>query len=160
MGNQRHLEDYIDLLVESFKQKKNLPYKIKSGRACPDKNEKKNCRKKHGEIIVKNYDRKQKKFHVFHYSIHNPKPVFDWWQDENTLKQMILKQTKKTSYGKKPLMRLIDIKKVLEKSVNPHRYRSEQIFTRVTPDEKELLIKMAKKKDQKVADYVREKLFS
>jgi len=86
--------------------------------------------------------------------------VFDWWQDENTLKQMILKQTKKTSYGKKPLMRLIDIKKVLEKSVNPHRYRSEQIFTRVTPDEKELLIKMAKKKDQKVADYVREKLFS
>jgi len=73
VGNQRHLEDYIDLLVESFKQKKNLPYKIKSGRACPDKNEKKNCRKKHGEIIVKITTGNKKSFMCFiiQYTIQN-----------------------------------------------------------------------------------------
>ncbi len=156
MANKRHLEDYIDLLLESFKKNKNLPYKIKSGKSCPDK--KKNCRKKHGEIIVSEYDRKQKKFHVFHYAIHNPKPVFDWWQDELKLKEMILKQNQKVSYGKKPLMRLLDIKKVLDK--NEKRYRSERIEIRATPEEKELLRKIAKKNDTRLTDYIREKLFS
>ena len=156
MGNKRHLEDYIDLLLESFKKKKNLPYKIKSGKSCPSK--KKNCRKKHGEIIVKEYDRKQKKFHVFHYAIHNPKPVFDWWQDEDKLKEMILTQNKKMSYGKKPLMRLLDIKKILDK--NEKRYRSERLEIRVTSEEKEFLRKNAMKNNARFTDYIREKLFS
>lgn len=155
MGNKRHLEDYIDLLLESFRRNKNLPYKIKSGKSCPSK--KKNCRKKHGEIVVKSYDRKEKKFHVFHYAIHNPKPVFDWWQDEIKLRQMILKQNKKLSYGKKPLMRLLDIKRTLDKNAN--RYKSKRIYLRVTEEEKELLIKDAKKRDLKIADLIREKLF-
>lgn len=155
MGNKRHLEDYIDLLLESFRRNRNLPYKIKSGKSCPSK--KKNCRKKHGEIVVKSYDRKEKKFHVFHYAIHNPKPVFDWWQDEIKLRQMILKQNKKLSYGKKPLMRLLDIKRTLDKNAN--RYKSKRIYLRVTEEEKELLIKDAKKRDLKIADLIREKLF-
>jgi len=155
VGNKRHLEDYIDLLLESFRRNRNLPYKIKSGKSCPSK--KKNCRKKHGEIVVKSYDRKEKKFHVFHYAIHNPKPVFDWWQDEIKLRQMILKQNKKLSYGKKPLMRLLDIKRTLDKNAN--RYKSKRIYLRVTEEEKELLIKDAKKRDLKIADLIREKLF-
>ncbi len=154
--NKRHIEDYIDLLIESFKKNKNLPYKIKTGSSCPDK--KKNCRKKHGEIIVKSYDRNQKKFHVFHYSIHNPKPVFDWWQDESKITEMVVKQNKKFGIGKKPLLRLLDIKKILDKSEN--RYRSEKIDVRVTPEEKDQLKKSAKKKDMRIADFIREKLFS
>lgn len=156
MVYKRHIEDYIDLLIHSFKKNKNLPYKIKSGSSCPDK--KKNCRKKHGEIIVKSYDRVQKKFHVFHYTIHNPKPVFDWWQDESKIIEMILKQNKKFGIGKKPLLRLLDIKKILDKSEN--RYRSEKIDVRVTPQEKDQLKKSANKKDMRTADFIREKLFS
>lgn len=155
MANKRHLEDYINILIESFKRNKNLPYKIKSGSVCPSK--KKNCRKKHGEIIIKNYDRKQKKFHVFHYSIHDPKPVFDWWQDEVKIKEMILKQNEKMSYGKKPLMRLLDIKKTLER--NSKRYRSEEIRVRLTPEEKQTLVKYSNNKGMKLSDYVRDMLF-
>lgn len=156
MVNKRHLEDYIDLLIESFKRNKNLPYTIKSGSSCPSK--KKNCRKKHGEIVIKSYDRKEKKFHVFHYTIHEPKPVFDWWQDEIKIKEMILKQNKKLSYGKKPLMRLSDIKKILDK--NEKRYRNKYIIARITSEEKELLVVNAKKKGMKISDYIREKLLS
>lgn len=156
MANKRHLEDYIDILVESFKRNKNLPYKIKSGSACPSK--KKNCRKKHGEIIIKKYDRKEKKFHVFHYTIHDPKPVFDWWQDELKIKEMILNQNKKMSYGKKPLMRLIDIKKTLNHE--GRNYLSERIEMRISLKEKEILRIIAKKKGMKISDYIREKLFS
>ncbi len=95
---------------------------------------------------------------MFHYAIHNPKPVFDWWQDEVKLKEMVLTQNKKMSYGKKPLMRLLDIKKILDK--NAKRYRSEKIEVRATPEEKELLRKIAKNNDMRFSDFIREKLFS
>lgn len=154
LANKRHLEDYIDILIESFKRNKNLPYKIKTGSACPSN--KKNCRKKHGEIIVKSYDRKEKKFHVFHYTIHDPKPVFDWWQTEEKIKEMILKQNTKTSYGKKPLMRLLDIKKTLDRNLS---YRSKVIRVRVTPEEQESLREKSKKKDMNMSDFIRNELF-
>jgi len=68
------------------------------------------------------------------------------------------KKNKKMSYGKKPLMRLLDIKKVLDK--NAKRYRSEKIEVRATPEEKELLRKIAKNNDMRFSDFIREKLFS
>jgi len=155
LANKYHLEDYVDLLIESFKKNRNLPYKIKSGKSCPDK--KKNCRKKHGEIIIKEYDKKQKKFHVYHYAIHNPKSVFDWWQEEKKIKELVMEQNKTVSYGYS-LMRLLDIKKTLDKNTN--RYRSENLQLRATVEEIELLRKNAKKNDMKFSDYIREKLFS
>ena len=153
-GN-RKVDEYIDLLIESFKKNKNLPYSIKSGSSCPDK--KKNCRKKHGEIIVKEYDRKQEKFNVLYYSVHTRKPVFVWWQEQKVLKEMILKTTKKFSYGKKPLLRIKELKKILNKKEN--RWLSEIITIRTTKEEKKQLVSNAKKKDLKFSDYVRKKLF-
>jgi len=143
-------------LIESFRRNKNLPYAIKSGSSCPDK--KKNCRKKHGEIIVKHYDKKQKKFHVLYYSVHTRKPVFVWWQEEKVLKEMILKSTKKFSYGKKPLLRIKELKKILDKKEN--RWLSENLRIRLTKNEKNSLREKAKKKDMKLSDFVRKKLFS
>lgn len=153
-GN-RPADEYVDLLIDTFKKNRNLPYAIKSGSSCPDK--KKNCRKKHGEVIVKQYDGKQKKFHVLYYSVHTRKPVFVWWQDQKTLKQMILKTTKKFSYGKKPLLRIKELKKLIGNKKN--RILSEHIRIRTTIQEKENLIAKSKKKNMKLSDYVRKKLF-
>ena len=153
-GN-RPAEEYVGLLIETFKKNRNLPYAIKSGSSCPDK--KKNCRKKHGEVIVKEYDKKQKKFHVLYYSVHTRKPDFVWWQDQKTLKEMILKTTKKLSYGRKHLLRIKELKKLLGSKKN--RRLTEMIRIRLTILEKENLIAKSKKKDMKLSDYVRKKLF-
>jgi len=153
-GN-RPAEQYVDLLIESFKRKRNLPYSIKSGSSCPDK--KRNCRKKHGEIIVKEYDKQKKKFYVLYYSVHMRKPVFVYWQDKILLKEMILKTTKKFSIGKKPLLRIKELKKILNKRQN--RWLSQKIVIRITDDEKKKLITNSNKKGMKLSDYVRKKLF-
>jgi len=60
--------------------------------------------------------------------------------------------------SKKPLMRLLDIKKILDK--NEKRYRSERLEIRVTPEEKEILRKNARKNEVRFTDFIREKLFS
>lgn len=154
-GN-RAVEEYIDLLIESFKRNKNLPYQIKTGSSCPDK--KKNCKKKHGDIVVKEYDKNNGKFHVFHYAIHQTKSVFDWWQEEKVIKEIIKKSTIKFSYGKKPLLRIKELKKILNK--NSNRWLNERLMIRMTTEEKKKLITNSKRNDLKLSEYVRKKLFS
>lgn len=154
IGN-KSVDYYIDLLIQSFKLQKLLPYSIRTGSSCPDK--KKNCRKKHGEIIIKEFNPNNGKFHVYHYTVHNSKSVFDYWQEEKIVKEMILKSAKKFSYGKRPLLRIKEIKKILK---NQNIMLSDRVSVRCSHEEKDLLKSDAKKNNMKYSDYVRKKLFS
>ena len=139
----RKVEDYVVMFVDSLKNPKNLPYKIVRFK-CPDR--KKICRKRHGEIVIKKYDRKQDQFLLDYYGVHERKVEFTFWQNIRTVKKFMLQSIKK---------RLITVPEIRKKLVRDSYFRDHLIGLRFTETEMRIIEKKAKKKNLKVYDYLR-----
>jgi len=143
MDRYRRTEDYVEMFIESLKNAKNLPYKIVRVK-CPER--KKLCRRKHGEIVVRKYDRKKNEFQLDYYGIHERGILFTYWQDAKTIKKFMMQSVKK---------RLITIPELRDTLVRDSYFRDHSIGLRFTETEMKIIGKRAKKKNLKVYDYLR-----
>ncbi len=106
MVNRSRKNEYIDLLLDSLKNKNKLPYEIKTNR-CYAHIE--NCKEHHGEIVVTSYDTKTEKFHLQYYSTHEPGVQFEYDQPKEFVKELILMFLN----SRRRVTRVRDLKKTL-----------------------------------------------
>jgi len=104
--NRSRKNEYIDLLLDSLKNKNKFPYEIKTKR-CYAHIE--NCKEHHDEIVVTSYDTKTEKFHLQYYSTHEPGVQFEYDQPKEFVKELILRVLN----SRRRVTRVRDLKKSL-----------------------------------------------
>lgn len=149
------IDGLLELLINSFKRSKNLPYTIKTN-MCPKYN--KYCKRHHGEIVVTSYNSELNKFHCIVYGVHVPKSVLEYDQTEDVLRKMI-KKSVTTMRRNKSLVLVKELKKIIrsgEKLKN-----NIKITFRCTEEQKEIIRSDAKKNGfSEISDYIKLKLLS
>jgi hypothetical protein len=150
------IDGLIELLINSFKRSKNLPYAIKTN-VCPKY--KKNCTRHHGEIVVISFDMETKKFHCKYYGVHIPKTVFECDQTEDIVKS-IIKKSLNTTHRRKSLVTVKELKKFL-KSPTKSKEKMTGIAFRCSEEVKQTIRSNAKKNGfSEMSDYIILKLLS
>jgi len=147
----KRVDSLIELLIYSFTQGKNLPFELRT-KLCPDK--KRSCKKRHGDIVVENFNKEDQSFFCSYYSVHQKKSVYSHQLSKLILKSTIKKIMKKRN-SKFLLLKVKDLEKFvgkIERPINQH--------FRVSNEEKKILESKAKKKAISVSDYIRLELFS
>jgi len=155
------IDSIINLLLYSFKQKKNLPFTVPT-KTCPDlqpskKIKRKSCKKRHSEIVIQSYNEEEKTFHLLYYGIHDPKIVAEFDQDEQLVKSLIKKSLQKKKFGGKTLLEIRKLKMILK---NTDIERKLWMTFRLSSKEKKMLQSKAKTRELAVSDFIRMKLFS
>lgn len=136
-------DQYLKLVVEQLKQKKNLPFKIRK-RRCPERNPK--CRKYHGEVVVQSYDQTSNKFHLVYYGIHELGKIFEYDKPPEIVKGFLIKSIRRR------IMKLRDLKKMFDLDLF---LRTKLLIVRMTDMEFKIVQNDASRKKVKVSDYVR-----
>jgi len=149
------IDGLIELLINSFKRSKNLPYQIKTN-FCPTK--KKNCRRHHGEIVVTSFSPETNKFHCIYYGVHITKSVLEHDQTEDILKKMVKKSLTKEHLGAKRLVTVKALKKIIRRE---NLKNNTCITFRCSSEEKQIIRSNAKKSGfSEMSDYIKLKLLS
>jgi len=160
-ARRSEVESLVRLLILSFKNGTNLPFTIPT-RTCPDlqpskKIKKKKCKKRHSEVIVQSYNKDQNKFHLLYYGMHDPKIVYEYDQEENTLFSMIKKGIKKKKIRRKSLIEVRVLKKIL-KTTKIRRHNRIQV--RFSDKEYSIIVSKSKRRNLDFSEYIRMELFS
>lgn len=158
------IESLVNLLLYSFKNGNNLPFVIPT-KTCPDLKPSKNlkmkrCNKKHSEIVVKSYLPDGKKYRLLYHGMHTTgRDVYTFDQEEEILKQIIIKSMKKKKYGGKTLLEVRKIKKMLyQNSKNNSDKRIRSFTMRLTDKEMKSIESKAQNRGLELSDYGRMKL--
>ena len=151
---QSQVEQLIDLLVQDFRKGLHLPYDVVT-KSCPSKT--KNCKERHGDIVITSYNKETGTFHNLYHGVHESTPPHEFDQTENIVKDIIKRNTKKTTTGKKPFLTVKDLKKLVDqRRINKNKIRS----IRFTGYEDEKIAMIAKERGMEVSDFIRMRLFS
>lgn len=159
-ARKSEIDSLIDLLLYSFKNNTNLPFKIPT-MTCPDLKPSKNlkrkyCRKRHSEIVVQSYLPEEKKYRLLYYGMHTTKDVYMFDQEEQIVKQIIKKSLLKEKYGGKKLLEIRSIKKLLGKRLIKY---NKVIRIRISQKQYNSLVSKVGNRNLGISDYVRLKLF-
>ena len=150
------IDGLIDLLINSFKRSKNLPYTIRTN-LCPTK--KKNCGRHHGEVVIQSYNPETNKFHCINYGVHIPKSVFEYDQSEDIIRNTIEKSLKKLRHAKKPLVTVKELKKIIK--MGQKSTKNIRITFRCTEEERRIIRSSAKSHGlSEMSDYIKLKVLS
>lgn len=125
---------------------------------CPDKRKlNKKCKKRHSEIVVESYNKKNNTFHLLYYGMHISKVQFEYDQDEDTLFSMIKKKVIQRKYAGKTLISLKKLKKILDVT---KIIRQKRITVRYSDNEYSSITSKAKRRNLDKSEYVRMKSLS
>jgi len=151
---QSQVDLLIDLLLTDFRNGVHLPFDV-IRQICPDKNKK--CKMNHADAVIKSYNKETDKFHVEYYKPHSSISYSDNSNiEEGTIKRVIKSMAEQTYTGSKPFLAVKDLKKLVDtRKINRVKSRS----VRLTPDEDEMLKRLAKERGMEVCDMIRSKLF-
>lgn len=154
-ARRSEIDGLIELLINSFKRSKNLPYTIKTN-LCPKYN--KYCKRHHGEIVVTSFNSELNKFHCIYYGVHVVKSVLEYDQSEEVLRKMI-KKSVTTKRRKRNLVSVKELKKTIKSGEKPSKETC--ITLRCTEEQKEIIRSDAKKNGfSEISDYIKLKLLS
>jgi len=77
---QSQVDQLIDLLVQDFRKGLHLPFDVVT-HSCPSKT--KNCKERHGEIVITSYNKETGTFHAVYYSMHQSISEYEYERPEN-----------------------------------------------------------------------------
>jgi len=121
---------------------------------CPER--KKSCSKHHGEVAVTSYDKKQKKYHLKYYGVHEKGVHFQYDQKKDFVVELIYKCVLSTK-------QLITTELLLKKGkldLKKSFYRTKFLGLRFSDSEYETLLSKASKKNLSVYKFCRSKLLT
>lgn len=160
-ARRTEIDSLINLLLYSFRNGDNLPFVIPT-KTCPDlkpskKLKKRKCKKRHSEIVVQAYLPTEKMYRCLYYSMHEPKNIDQFDQQEEIVKSILKRSLTKKKYGGRTLLEVRRLKKILDKN-QPERHK--KITFRVSIKEWKSIHSKADNRGLEISDYIRMKLFS